>query len=132
MTAEPHPADAPSLDLAGRGVLRTTKRLFLATRPAFFTASALPVLVGTVWARAQFGQFDALAFGLALLATVLAHAAVNVYNDVGDDQIGADQGNTQRIYPYMGARVSFRRGLCLARRWHVLPRASGLRRLPWV
>jgi len=103
--------DAPSLDLAGPGTLRAVKRLFLATRPAFFTASALPVLVGSAWGYAHAGRFDGLSFTLALLATVLAHASVNVYNDVGDDQIGADAQNTQRIYPYTGGSRFIQCGL---------------------
>jgi 1,4-dihydroxy-2-naphthoate octaprenyltransferase len=52
-----------------------------------------------VW---PYHRFDGLLFGLALGAMVLAHAAANVYNDVGDDLIGADPDNTDRIYPYTG------------------------------
>jgi len=74
-------------------------------------ASVLPVLVGTSWASAAFHRFDALLFGLALAATMLAHAATNVYNDVGDDVIGADPGNTDRIYPYTGGSRFIQTGL---------------------
>ncbi len=65
-------------------------------------AAVTPVLVGTAWAGAAFHRFDGLLFGLALAVMVLAHAASNVYNDVGDDVIGADAGNSNRIYPYTG------------------------------
>ncbi|MEO7206376.1 MAG: prenyltransferase [Steroidobacteraceae bacterium] len=75
----------------------------------------MPVLVGTAWAGAAFHRFDAVLFGLALAATLLAHAATNVYNDVGDDQIGADQDNTGRIYPYTGGSRFIQAGL-LSRR----------------
>lgn len=75
----------------------------------------MPVLVGTAWAGAAFHRFDGVLFGLALAATLLAHAATNVYNDVGDDQIGADQDNTGRIYPYTGGSRFIQAGL-LSRR----------------
>jgi len=74
-------------------------------------ASALPVLVGTAWASAAFHRFDGLLFGLALAATMLAHAATNVYNDVSDDVIGADPSNTDRIYPYTGGSRFIQTGL---------------------
>jgi 1,4-dihydroxy-2-naphthoate octaprenyltransferase len=109
-----HP-DQPSPALAGPGVASAIRRAFLATRPAFLVASVLPVLVGTAWASAAFHRFDGLLFGLALAATLLAHAATNVYNDVTDDLIGADPGNTDRIYPYTGGSRFIQAGL-LSRR----------------
>lgn len=104
-------ADRPPAALAGPGPGRALQRLVLATRPAFFTASALPVGVGAAWATVRTGHLDFGAFALALLATVLAHAAVNVYNDVGDDLIGADPANTDRIYPYTGGSRFIQCGL---------------------
>jgi 1,4-dihydroxy-2-naphthoate octaprenyltransferase len=108
-------ADQPSSTLAGPGFASASRRAFLATRPAFLIASILPVLVGTVWADTAFHRFDGLLFGLALAATLLAHAATNVYNDVSDDLIGADPGNTDRIYPYTGGSRFIQAGL-LSRR----------------
>ncbi len=87
------------------------RRAALATRPAFLTASVLPVLVGTAWAAHSRGGFDLRFFALALVATILAHAAANVYNDVGDDQNGADIGNTARMYPYTGGSRFIQAGL---------------------
>lgn len=111
------PADTqgPSPALAGPGLAAAARRAFFATRPAFLIASVLPVLVGTAWASAAFHRFDALLFALALAATVLAHAATNVYNDVGDDIIGTDAVNTERIYPYTGGSRFIQAGL-LSRR----------------
>jgi 1,4-dihydroxy-2-naphthoate octaprenyltransferase len=103
--------DAPSPALAGPGLPATARRVLLATRPAFFTASVLPVLVGTAWAGAVLHRFDGGLFVLALAATVFAHAATNVYNDVGDDIIGADAGNDGRIYPYTGGSRFIQTGL---------------------
>lgn len=115
MTQAQSHADQPSASLAGPGFLSAVRRAFLATRPPFLIASVLPVLVGTAWAGAEFHRFNALLFGLALAATLLAHAATNVYNDVADDQTGADPGNTGRIYPYTGGSRFIQAGL-LSRR----------------
>ncbi len=103
--------DRPSPALAGPGLGAAARRAFLATRPPFFVASVMPVLVGTAWAAAVFHRFNGLLFGLALAATVLAHAATNVYNDVGDDVIGADTDNPERIYPYTGGSRFIQTGL---------------------
>jgi 1,4-dihydroxy-2-naphthoate octaprenyltransferase len=115
MSQVPQQIDQPSQSLAGTGFLSAARRAFLATRPPFLIASVLPVLVGTAWASAAFHQFDGLLFGLALAATVFAHAATNVYNDVADDLTGADVGNTDRIYPYTGGSRFIQAGL-LSRR----------------
>jgi 1,4-dihydroxy-2-naphthoate polyprenyltransferase len=111
VTATSHPPDRPSPALAGLGPGVTAKRLFLSTRPAFYTASVLPVFVGTAWAAAATRHVDWLLLALALAATVFAHGATNVYNDVGDDVIGADEGNSGRIYPYTGGSRFIQTGL---------------------
>ena len=111
MATTSHPPDGPSPALAGPGLGASLKRSFLSTRPAFYTASVLPVLVGSSWAAAELGHLDGVLFALALLAIVLAHGATNVYNDVGDDVIGADSGNTDRIYPYTGGSRFIQTGL---------------------
>lgn len=103
--------DCPSPTLAGPGFAAAARRALLATRPAFFVASAMPVLIGTAWADSAYHSFNGLWFGLALAATVLAHAAANVYNDVGDDVTGADADNTDRIYPYTGGSRFIQTGL---------------------
>ena len=103
--------DQPSSALAGPGMAAAARRAFLATRPPFLIASLMPVLIGAAWAGSTFHRFNGLLFGLALAATVLAHAAANVFNDVGDDVIGADSGNTGRIYPYTGGSRFIQAGL---------------------
>jgi len=87
---------------AGDSFAQTARRLFHATRPKFFPASVMPVLVGTAWGVQTSGEFAPLIFALALLATVCVHAASNVLNDVGDDSGGTDRQNEDRIYPYTG------------------------------
>jgi len=105
------PIDRPSPALAAPGPLSAVRRAFLATRPPFLIASVMPVITGTAWAAAAFHRFEGLLFGLALAAMLLAHAAANVYNDVGDDITGADAGNEDRIYPYTGGSRFIQAGL---------------------
>jgi 1,4-dihydroxy-2-naphthoate polyprenyltransferase len=96
------PTNPLPAEYAGNSPVRIAKRLLHATRPRFFPASVLPVLVGTVWGVQVAGQFNAMLFALALLATVCVHAGSNVINDVGDDSGGTDRQNSGRIYPYTG------------------------------
>lgn len=88
--------------MAGASAARIAKRYLLATRPMFFAASVLPVLVGSSWGAALSGGLDATVLLLALAATVCVHAGVNVLNDVYDDISGADRGNHGRVFPYTG------------------------------
>ena len=112
--------DQPSATLAAPGFASAARRAFFATRPPFLIASVLPVLIGTLWASAAYHRFDALLFGLALAATLFVHAATNVYNDVSDDLIGADAGNTDRIYPYTGGSRFIQTGLLSRREMSLL------------
>ncbi len=96
---------------AGASFARTARRLFHATRPKFFPASVLPVLVGTAWGGAMAGRLDIPVFLLALFATVCVHFGANVLNDVGDEAIGTDRRNEQRIYPYTGGSRFIQAGI---------------------
>lgn len=89
-------------ELGGATPARAGKRYLLATRPLFFPASVLPVLVGTSWGAWLAGGLDLPVLLLALAAVVCAHAGVNVLNDVCDDASGADPNNGGRVYPYTG------------------------------
>ena len=103
MSSELDPPTGPIREeFAGTSAAATLKRLFHATRPKFYPASVLPVIVGTAWGAYGAGALDVTAFVLALLATVLVHAGANVINDVGDDIGGTDWQNENRIYPYTG------------------------------
>jgi 1,4-dihydroxy-2-naphthoate octaprenyltransferase len=99
---------------AGDAPAQSAKRLFHATRPKFFPASVLPVLVGTAWGVQAGGEFAPLIFALALLATVCVHAASNVLNDVGDESGGTDRLNKDRIYPYTGGSRFIQTGIMSA------------------
>ena len=74
-------------------------------------ASVLPVIAGTAWGAYVAGQFDAMLFVLALIATVCVHAGANVINDVGDESGGTDRQNTDRIYPYTGGSRFIQTGI---------------------
>jgi 1,4-dihydroxy-2-naphthoate octaprenyltransferase len=96
---------------AGEALPRIAKRLFHATRPKFYPASVLPVIAGTAWGVGASGGFDVMVFLLALLATVLVHAAGNVLNDVDDESNGTDRRNDARIYPYTGGSRFIQTGI---------------------
>jgi 1,4-dihydroxy-2-naphthoate octaprenyltransferase len=113
-TASAPPEPSAEL-LRGNSFGAHARRLWLATRPAFLTASVLPVLVGTAWGYLVAGEFHGLSFSLALLATVLVHAASNVLNDVGDDIGGTDNANDERIFPYTGGSRFIQNGVMSAR-----------------
>lgn len=102
----------PSVDeFSGASAPVIARRLFYATRPKFYPASILPVIAGTAWGFGISGNFDAGIFLLALLATILVHAAANVLNDVGDESGGTDRVNDDRIYPYTGGSRFIQTGI---------------------
>ena len=98
-------------DFAGESLSRAAKRAFHATRPKFYPASVLPVIAGTAWGAYVASSMDFYVFALALLATVCVHAASNVLNDVGDETLGTDRQNEQRIYPYTGGSRFIQMGI---------------------
>ncbi len=97
--------------LGGPGFGAAVRRLLLATRPPFLTASAMPVIVGTAWGASQAGIVDWWPALCALIGVVLLHAAANVLNDVGDDIGGTDRLNSGRIYPYTGGSRFIQNGV---------------------
>ena len=96
---------------AGDGISQSAKRLFHATRPKFYPASVLPVIAGSAWGFASGTGFEWGVFLLALLATVCVHAGGNVLNDVGDEELGTDRANNDRIYPYTGGSRFIQTGI---------------------
>ncbi|MCG8371802.1 MAG: 1,4-dihydroxy-2-naphthoate octaprenyltransferase [Proteobacteria bacterium] len=98
-------------EFAGDSFGRSLKRAFHATRPKFYPASVLPVVTGTAWGAFVSESFDPYVCVLALLATVCVHAAANALNDVGDETIGTDGRNENRIYPYTGGSRFIQMGI---------------------
>ena len=73
--------------------MRIVRTWFAALRPISFTASVIPVLVGTAIAAQE--EFHALLFVLALLGSVAIHAGTNLVNDYFDHVKGTD--NTESL-----------------------------------
>jgi 1,4-dihydroxy-2-naphthoate octaprenyltransferase len=105
------PAEPALATLGGSALGQVLRRHWMAMRPAFLTASIMPVVVGTAWGHAASGGFDLAAALLALLATALVHAGANVINDVGDELGGTDRVNTERIFPYTGGSRFIQNGV---------------------
>jgi 1,4-dihydroxy-2-naphthoate octaprenyltransferase len=72
-----------------------------AVRAPFFTASAVPVLVGTALAWNITGRFDLFKFILVLIGVPLFNAGTNLANDYYDHKTGNDEINT-KVTPFSG------------------------------
>lgn len=68
----------------------SVRNWFMATRPFSFTASIVPVLLGTLLAASD-GSFSMGLLVLVLFASVLVHAGSNLVNDYFDFVRGADK-----------------------------------------
>lgn len=74
-----------------------------ATRPAFLTASVLPVLAaGALAAYLEHGAISTSLLALATLNIALIHSGANVLNDYFDAISGNDAANTGRVFPFSG------------------------------
>lgn len=83
------------------------KTWLVALRPVSFTASVIPVLVGTAIAAAD--EFHALLFVLTLAGSVAIHAGTNLVNDYFDHVKGTDTEES------LGQSGVIQRGLLSAR-----------------
>lgn len=82
-------------------------------RAPFFTASALPVIVGTAVAFADTGQFNIILFILAVFATVALHAGANIANDYFDHISKNDWLNDNKT-PFSGGSRLIQQNLLTA------------------
>ncbi len=78
------------------------KTLFLATRPGFFSASVVPVLLGASVAWNLDNAFSPGYLVLTLLAVISLHAGMNVLNDYYDYLNGTDNINKTALPPFTG------------------------------
>lgn len=69
------------------------RKYFFAARPAFLTASVVPVLVGSAAGFAAAGTFDFVLFVLGLVSIMLLHSGANIANDYFDHTSGNDWVN---------------------------------------
>lgn len=87
---------------------------YTATRPKFLTASAAPILTGSMLGYAVTGNFSAGLFILAMLGTMLLHSGANVANDYYDHKSGNDEANTN-LSPFSGGRRYIQTGILSAK-----------------
>ncbi len=85
------------------------------TRAPFFTASIVPIVLGTVVAWARTGTLYPGYFLLTLIAGVCIHAGVNMTNDYFDHTWGSDEVNQEFAAPYTGGSRLIQMGIVPAR-----------------
>jgi 1,4-dihydroxy-2-naphthoate octaprenyltransferase len=81
-----------------------------ATRPKFFTATLVPILLGSVIAWHGSGEFNWVYFLLALLGGVFIHAGLDLANDYFDHTSGVDEINPYHN-PFSGGSRAIQDGL---------------------
>lgn len=86
------------------------KKWIKAIRAPFFTASAIPVLVGTALAWNMTGKFSLPKFLLVLVGVPLFNAGTNLANDYYDHKTGNDEINT-RVTPFSGGSRVIQNGM---------------------
>jgi 1,4-dihydroxy-2-naphthoate octaprenyltransferase len=86
------------------------KKWIVAIRAPFFTASAIPVLVGTALAWNLTGKFSFYKFILTLVGVPLFNAGTNLANDYYDHKTGNDEINTN-LTPFSGGSRVIQNGL---------------------
>jgi 1,4-dihydroxy-2-naphthoate octaprenyltransferase len=74
------------------GAMNPIRTWLIALRPVSFTASVIPVLVGTAIAAQD--EFHPLLFALAMLGSVAIHAGTNLVNDYFDHVKGTDNAES--------------------------------------
>jgi 1,4-dihydroxy-2-naphthoate octaprenyltransferase len=79
-------------------------------RAPFFTASIIPVLVGTALAYSATNIFNPALFILAILGMVALHAGANIANDYFDHTSGNDWAN-KNVTPFSGGSQLIQQGL---------------------
>lgn len=86
-------------------IMNKLKIWLKALRAPFFTASATPVLLGSVMAWAKLGTFNWLYFFLTLIGVVSINAGTNLANDYFDYKSGNDEINKTPTPFSGGSRV---------------------------
>lgn len=82
--------------------MKTISKYFIAMRVPFFTATLVPVVLGSVIAWTKGGSFNWGLFGLTLLAGILLHAGTNLSNDYFDHKSSCDEFNLEYLTPFTG------------------------------
>lgn len=87
------------------------KTYIMALRPQFFTAVIVPILIGTATAKVLNNLFSLKLFVLTILASVLFHGSMNLFNDYFDDKNGTDNLNKEMLSPFTGGSRVIQNGL---------------------
>ena len=91
-------------------------RLWIAeTRAPFFTATIVPIVLGSVIAWARGEPFHWGLFFLTLLGGLLLHAGANMINDYMDHLRGTDAVNVEFVRPFTGGSRMIQEGLLTPR-----------------
>lgn len=86
------------------------RKWIIAIRAPFFTASAIPVLVGTALAWNMTGRFDWFRFVLVLIGVPMFNAGTNLANDYYDHKTGNDEANLNPT-PFSGGSRVIQKGV---------------------
>ncbi|KPL00810.1 MAG: hypothetical protein AMJ91_03275 [candidate division Zixibacteria bacterium SM23_73_3] len=86
------------------------KKWTVAIRAPFFTASAIPVLVGSALAWNMTGKFSLPKFILVLVGVPLFNAGTNLANDYYDHKTGNDEINI-KVTPFSGGSRVIQNGV---------------------
>lgn len=86
----------------GKTFANIVSTYFNAVRPAFLSASILPVVTALAYVLGSYGSLDYGLATLVLFSIVFIHCAANVLNDYFDSKNGSDTSNQHRIYPFSG------------------------------
>jgi 1,4-dihydroxy-2-naphthoate octaprenyltransferase len=85
-------------------------------RAPFFTATIVPIILGTMVAWARNGEFHLGYFLLALIGGVCLHAGTNMANDYFDHFSGTDAINTEYASPFTGGSRLIQMGIVTPQR----------------
>ncbi len=85
-------------------------------RAPFFTATLVPIILGTVAAWARTGSIAWGYFFLALIGGVALHAGTNMINDYFDHLTGDDEINEEFVAPFTGGSRLIQLGLVAPKR----------------
>ncbi|MBN1153475.1 prenyltransferase [candidate division KSB1 bacterium] len=82
-----------------------------AVRAPFFTATIIPVVLGTSVSYSELGHVDWLLFALTLLGCLLLHSGANLLNDFFDHLSRTDVINIEFVRPFTGGSRVIQDGL---------------------
>ncbi|MBI2091921.1 MAG: 1,4-dihydroxy-2-naphthoate octaprenyltransferase [Deltaproteobacteria bacterium] len=91
--------------------MKKIKLYFLEMRPPFFTATIVPIILGSVMGWHHGADFSWGLFILTFAGGICLHAGVNVTNDYYDHASGNDLANTEFIRPFTGGSRMIQNGL---------------------